>query len=74
MFNACGIDTWEGGYELLGYTPFGLEQSAYNAGGKEYSSTWLRLVLLYSFLPALLALLIAKTTADHSITCYILYI
>ena len=40
---------------------------AINAGRKA-NSTRLRLVLFYSFLPALLVLLIPNTTADHPIT------
>ena len=45
---------------------FGIN-STRNAGRKA-NSTRLRLVLFYSFLPALLALLIPNTTADHPIT------
>ena len=46
---------------------FGIN-STRNAGGKEYNSTRRSPVLFYSFLPALLALLIPNTTADHPIT------
>ena len=45
---------------------FGIN-STRNAGRKA-NSTRLRLALFYSFLPALLALLIPNTTADHPIT------
>ena len=45
---------------------FGINSTC-NAGRK-VNSTRLRLVLFYSFLPALLVLLIPNTTADHPIT------